>query len=109
MKDIIRQGDVMLLEIDKLPKDAKEVEPVNGKLILALGEATGHHHRFEQTENVRCFVSNDNNVEHRFYVIENRLVIEHEEHSPLEVDRPLYEQIYQYETSDDDEPVPVID
>jgi hypothetical protein len=107
--DIIRQGDVMLLEVKELPKSAKEVKPVNGSFVLALGEATGHHHRFEQTENVRCFVSNDNNIERRFYVIENRLFIEHEEHAPLEVEKPLYEQIYQYESSDDDEPVPVVD
>jgi len=107
--DIIRQGDVMLREISELPKNAKEVFPENGKFILALGESTGHHHRFEQTENVRCFVSNDNNVERRFFVIENKSPLKHEEHSPLEADAPIYEQIYQYETSDDDEPVPVVD
>ena len=40
-----RQGDVLVLKIDKTPKeDLKEVPAENGKLILARGEATGHHH-----------------------------------------------------------------
>lgn len=44
---VIRQGDVLLVRVKALPKDAV-LQPQKGKkLILALGEATGHHHRFE--------------------------------------------------------------
>ena len=44
---IIRQGDVCLVRVRAIPKDAV-AQPITGKkLILAFGEATGHHHRFE--------------------------------------------------------------
>lgn len=41
----IRQGDVFLVRVDAdVPETATQVPPVNGRLILAWGEATGHHH-----------------------------------------------------------------
>jgi hypothetical protein len=55
---VIRQGDVLLVRVKAIPKSAVE-QPINGKkLILALGEATGHHHRFEfmdTSHNVKMF------------------------------------------------------
>jgi hypothetical protein len=41
-----RQGDVGFAQIDKMPElsGLKKVSPRNGLLILAEGEATGHHH-----------------------------------------------------------------
>jgi hypothetical protein len=57
----LRQGDVLALAVDQIPSDAVE-QPANGKkLILALGEATGHHHRFEfmdTSHNVKMFQTN---------------------------------------------------
>ena len=44
---IIRQGDVCLVRVGAIPKGAIEQPQKGKKLILALGEATGHHHRFE--------------------------------------------------------------
>jgi hypothetical protein len=44
---VIRQGDVCLVRVRAIPKDAIEQPTVGTKLILAFGEATGHHHRFE--------------------------------------------------------------
>lgn len=42
-----RQGDVILVPVAAIPEGAKALARTNGKTILALGEATGHHHRFE--------------------------------------------------------------
>lgn len=40
-----RQGDVLLIPIDKIPPRVHEsVERVEGRLVLAEGEATGHAH-----------------------------------------------------------------
>jgi len=41
-----RQGDVGFSQLDKMPDLAgmKQVSPKNGLLVLAEGEATGHHH-----------------------------------------------------------------
>ena len=43
---IARQGDVLLIRIDEIPSDAAPCE-VNGDVILAYGEVTGHAHRLE--------------------------------------------------------------
>lgn len=46
---IIRQGDVMLVPVDKLPKDCKAIDPEKGlRFVLAHGEVTGHAHAIYQ-------------------------------------------------------------
>lgn len=41
----IRQGDVMLVKVSKLPDGCKHIEPENGRrFVLAHGEVTGHAH-----------------------------------------------------------------
>lgn len=45
-QSIIRQGDVLVLSVDSIPKGLTEVAPKKGRLIVAEGEATGHHHSF---------------------------------------------------------------
>ena len=57
MSNKYQQGDVLLKEIEQLPDNEKapyegdKIELLHykdpNKVILALGEATGHHHRFE--------------------------------------------------------------
>lgn len=46
VKDHIRQGDVLTIEIDSLPDDVELVEREAGAVVLAHGEATGHRHAF---------------------------------------------------------------
>jgi len=43
---IYRQGDILLVPINFTPRNTKAVKRENGKLILAHGEITGHHHAF---------------------------------------------------------------
>lgn len=40
----IRQGDVLLLPVLKLPAGCTEVPLDNGRIVLAYGEVTGHAH-----------------------------------------------------------------
>lgn len=49
MKIEIRQGDVPLARVTSIPLSAVEIPRTNGKTILAFGEVTGHHHRFESS------------------------------------------------------------
>jgi len=44
-----RQGDVLIEAIAKIPKDAQRQKSAN-RIVLALGEATGHHHALETTD-----------------------------------------------------------
>jgi len=50
LKRIYRQGDVLLVECDEVPLDAKRIKRESGKLILARGEQTGHHHAVLERE-----------------------------------------------------------
>ena len=52
----VRQGDVAVVPIVALPETAtKAVAPEAGRLVLAHGEATGHHHSFAFSERVAMF------------------------------------------------------
>lgn len=57
---VIRQGDVALVRVREIPKDAIEQPVKGGKVILAYGEMTGHHHRFEfmdTSHNVKLYAT----------------------------------------------------
>lgn len=41
---IVRQGDVLVQRIDNLPANLKPINRDNGRIILAHGEKTNHHH-----------------------------------------------------------------
>lgn len=87
---VIRQGDVLLIRVKAIPKEAMEQKPDGHKLILALGEATGHHHRFE-------FVNTDHNVRmfhgstgERYLSVAGTADLLHEEHSTARVGDGFY-------------------
>jgi hypothetical protein len=78
---VIRQGDVALVRVTSIPADAVEQPATGNKVILALGEATGHHHRFEfldQTQNVRLYVAHGGA---RYLDVSAPADLLHEEHS----------------------------
>jgi hypothetical protein len=43
-----RQGDVLIIPVSSIPANLKSDAPA--KVILAYGEVSGHHHRFENGE-----------------------------------------------------------
>lgn len=107
IKKSAHQGDVYV-KAAKLPDNLQLTESENGKTILALGEATGHHHRFEQ-DNVKMYHSNDNSGR-RFIVIEGKpATLFHEEHAPIEFSPGSYEVFIARQWTDDEEPIAVVD
>jgi hypothetical protein len=45
IRHAVRQGDVLLIPVDdEIPATARHAPRKDGRLILARGEATGHHH-----------------------------------------------------------------
>ena len=81
---VIRQGDVLLVRVKAIPKDAIE-QPIEGtKLTLAYGEVTGHHHRFEFMDtsyNVKLYSKGGD----RYLDVSAPLALLHEEHSTAKV------------------------
>ena len=93
---LLRQGDVLLLRVDELPRDAKDETPA-GDVILAYGEVTGHAHRIAQTQTapkVRVW----NAGAERFIQVMEATALTHEEHAPIALEQgAVYKQIHQVE------------
>jgi hypothetical protein len=80
----IRQGDVLIWPCATIPSDATLVEPESGRLIVARGEATGHHHSFPHRPEIALF--RDDGSGGGFYVkADAPVALSHQEHSALEI------------------------
>jgi len=87
---VYRQGDVALIKVDEIPANAKKQPPTGRKVILALGEATGHHHRFElmdTSENANLYLT-DGGARYLHVTVPAQLL--HEEHSTVDVPAGKY-------------------
>lgn len=72
---VCAQGDIHIMRIDgTLPKDAKEVEPKNGKLIVTHSE-TGHHHTMDATK-AKLYELPDSIMD-CLLVVENETTLDH--------------------------------
>ena len=81
----IRQGDVLLLPVTKLPKGAVD-RNLQQPVVLKIGEAVGHAHQFLDHTKVRMW---DAGAERFIQVIEQADLI-HDEHTTIQVPPGLY-------------------
>ena len=96
---MFRQGDVALVRIDDLPADAKACK-VEGDVILAYGEVTGHPHRFTAGA-VKPLAKGgvwEPSAERFIQALEGA-VLRHEEHGEIVVPPGNYRVIQQREYS----------
>lgn len=86
----VRQGDVLLTRIERKPAgDWRPLEAKGGKVILAYGEVTGHHHRFESAG--VCELRAEGVFERILHVSADGAVpLVHEEHGAIPVPPGLY-------------------
>jgi hypothetical protein len=98
-RGIVRQGDVLLVPVERVPRYRREQEP-GSERVLAEGEATGHAHTVRgRARTVRAaghymaLSSAD-----RYLVVEDETaVIVHPEHEPITVSRGVYRVVRQRE------------
>ncbi len=88
-----RQGDLLIVAIDALPTGVEQVQPENGRLVLARGEATGHHHSIG-AETARLF--RNGRGELFLECAENSELI-HQEHSTILLPARAYRVVRQRE------------
>ena len=74
-----RQGDVFVIK-SSIPKDAKKV---NGRIILAEGEVTGHHHAISVIDETICKAYEKDGI--MYLHIEAPVDLVHEEHGPITI------------------------
>ena len=86
-----RQGDVMAVRVDILPKNAKRVK-CNGVVTLALGEVTGHSHTVTHPD-VEEFEMGGM----RFFVIPEPCELRHQEHDAITLPPGTYRVVRQRE------------
>ena len=93
-KKLFRQGDVLLERIESLPKTAEHVR-TDGDIVLALGEATGHHHSIRKGN---ATLYRDPKTQASYVEIaESLALLEHQEHAPIALDPGIYSVFLQRE------------
>jgi len=86
-----RQGDVLLTKISDLPADEskfKKVKAEHGRLILARGEATGHHHSVVASQSTSLLAGPNDAM--FLLVKEGEQLLEHQEHSAVKLEKGVY-------------------
>lgn len=91
-----RQGDVLLIKVDKeIPKDAHMVKPEKNRVILAHGEVTGHAHAIP----AKAAVLYETMANTRLLEVTVPTQLIHEEHGAIDLDPGVYEVYRQVEYS----------
>lgn len=108
-RHIMRQGDVLLRPVAKLPKELAPVPAENGRVVLAHGEVTGHHHSFALADSIALFREDGSGGGLFLSVSGAPAALEHQEHSTLVIQPGAWQVIRQREWSDADEPIQVSD
>lgn len=80
----IRQGDVMLFPVAAIPAGTPETL-VDGEVVLALGEATGHHHHIPTSHAATATVIRTPTDERFLRIVGAPAPLVHEEHATLEI------------------------
>lgn len=86
-----RQGDVLIVEVEAIPAAATE-DPATGDLVLALGEATGHRHRFAAGNRPRMFRAADDRL--KYLLLSDECDLLHEEHDRVRVGGGTYRVVH---------------
>ena len=93
---IYRQGDVLLVPVSEIPESARSVSRKRSRLILAEGEATGHHHSILVSDGVNL-MEVPSQSELYLLVAEGDTLLEHQEHATIIVKKGTYRVIIQRE------------
>jgi hypothetical protein len=95
-----RQGDVLLIPVshELLPAGARAVpRDARGRLVLALGEATGHAHALAARD--AELLADPDDIDRRFLQIVSASLLTHEEHDAIPLPPGLYRVVRQREYS----------
>lgn len=84
MREMMRQGDVLLVPADSIPADAVPEQPEGGRTILMHGEATGHAHAVLEREGTIRSRGTGMTIE-RWLESHQAAPLVHEEHAPITV------------------------
>src|SRR5947199_199309 len=93
---MVRQGDVLLKPVARIPKGTARRQQEKERIVLAYGEVTGHTHAIHDLENVDVLVASYGKI---FLRIKEEVALQHEEHGKIQVLPGNYEIVIQREYS----------
>lgn len=103
-----RQGDVLLVKIDALPKQKMKNVTPKDRIVLAYGEVTGHAHAvypevtvLNKTPQLKAKLW-DAGAE-RFLQVMEKTALRHEEHADVPLDPGVYRVVRQREWDEEQE------
>jgi hypothetical protein len=98
-----RQGDVLLVRVGAMPATARPVAEDPRGVVLAEGEATGHHHRIGPAYRTATLYAHDEGTFLRVTggATSPVVLLTHEEHDPIAIPPGDYRVIRQMEYSPD--------
>lgn len=86
-----RQGDVLVIAVDKIPENLVKTDRVT----LALGEVTGHHHTI--STGAVGFAEKESNLAEYLSVEAGEAELTHQEHATINVPAGTYQKVIQSE------------
>jgi len=89
---ILRQGDILLISVDSIPNNLVKTK----KVVLALGEATGHHHSILDG-NAIGYAKKETELCSFIEVQEALAALTHQEHDTIQLLKGKYQVINQVE------------
>jgi hypothetical protein len=91
---IYRQGDVLLIEATLPDGEAHEIARADdGRLVLAYGEATGHHHAIAEPDALLLQGADGT----RYLWVDAPVQLRHEEHRPIPLQPGVFKIVIQRE------------
>lgn len=92
---IYRHGDLLIQKVIKIPQN---VAKVKGNTLVE-GEATGHKHSL--SGQVQIYANQDQ----KFFEVEQKTILSHQEHKPLEIPPGKYKVVQEREWNPFDEQI----
>lgn len=89
----VRQGDVYLVRVAAAKRKLTNVPAEHGRLILARGEVTGHHHSVDA--GVATLSLDEGGV--MFLTVAELTEVQHQEHAPVPIEQGTYRVVRQRE------------
>lgn len=90
---IVRQGDVLIRRIATMPAKLTPLAPEHGRLILARGEATGHHHSIPASAGTLNLDEGGT----MYLTIDQLTSVDHQEHASIPLEPGVYQVVRQRE------------
>lgn len=93
----LQHGDVLIKEVKSIPAKATRVQRREGKIVVAEGEATGHHHMIASKAADMFFVTREGKRV-LYLEVSEPVVITHEEHRamPIPAGKYIITQVREY-------------